>query len=262
MNLKDKRVILTGAAGGMGRIIAASLLEKGVRLAMVDANAKALEQLTNELSGDVYMVPADLSSADGCVAAIKLSKQCLGEVDILVNLAGLNSFSSFAEQDPAHIEMMMRVNVLAPMLLTRALLPDLIERNSGQLVNVGSVFGSIGFAWFATYSASKFGLRGFSESLRRELAYTNLNVTYIAPRAVKTPMNDDRVMQMGVATGMNMDEPEIIVGKIIEAIESDKKDCYFGFPESLFVRINALLPRIVDMALAGQNKIAQTFLSK
>lgn len=260
MSFKDKRIILTGAAGGMGSILAKALLERGVKLAMVDANADALQSLASKMTGDVYAVAADLSSASGCVDAVETCQQHLGQVDMLINLAGLNSFSSFAEQDPAHIEMMMRVNVLAPMLLTRALLPSFLANNSGKIVNVGSVFGSIGFAWFTTYSTSKFGLRGFSESLRRELADTNVQVAYIAPRAVKTPMNHDKIMQMGEATGMNMDEPNTIVEKIIQAIEKDKKDSYFGFPESLFVRVNALLPRLVDKALAGQNKIAKTFL--
>ncbi|MDQ6956475.1 MAG: SDR family oxidoreductase [Mariprofundaceae bacterium] len=262
MSFKDKRIILTGAAGGMGSLLAKALLQRGAKLAMVDANADALQSLASELSGDVYAVSADLSSAVGCAQAVETCQQDLGQVDMLINLAGLNSFSSFAEQDPAHIEMMMRVNVLAPMLLTRALLPSFLANNAGKIVNVGSVFGSIGFAWFTSYSTSKFGLRGFSESLRRELAGTDVQVSYIAPRAVKTPMNDAAVMKMGEATGMNMDEPDVIVEKIIQAIESDKKDSYFGFPESLFVRVNALLPRLVDKALAGQNKIAKTFLSK
>jgi len=151
------------------------------------------------------------------------------------------------------------VNLLAPMWLTRAMLPVMQEQNSGHIVNVGSIFGSIGFAYFTTYSATKFGLRGFSEALRRELADTGIKVSYIAPRAVKTPMNSDVVMRMGEATKMNMDEPELVVAKIIEAIESDKKDAYFGFPESLFVRINALLPRIVDGSLAAQNRITRAF---
>ncbi|MDQ6967674.1 MAG: SDR family oxidoreductase [Mariprofundaceae bacterium] len=262
MNLKDKRIVLTGAAGGMGSILARALLERGAKLAMVDANADALQSLATDLSEDAYPVAADLSSAEGCANAIKACQQHLGQVDMLINLAGLNGFVSFAEQDPAHIEIMMRVNVLAPMLLTRALLPSFLANNSGKIVNVGSVFGSIGFAWFATYSASKFGLRGFSEALRRELANTGVEVSYIAPRAVKTPMNDNAVMKMGEATGMNMDEPDAIVEKIIRAIEQDKKDSYFGFPEALFVRVNALLPRLVDKALAGQNKIAKTFLLK
>ena len=262
MSFKDKRIILTGAAGGMGSLLAKALLQRGAKLAMVDANADALQALVSELSGDVYAVSADLSSVAGCTGAVETCQQLLGQVDILINLAGLNFFGAFAEQDAAHIDIMMRVNVLGPMLLTRALLPSFLANNTGKVVNVGSVFGSIGFAWFTTYSASKFGLRGFSEALRRELADTDVQVAYIAPRAVKTPMNNDAVMKMGEATGMNMDEPDVIVEKIIQTIESDKKDSYFGFPESLFVRVNALLPRLVDKALAGQNKIAKTFLSK
>lgn len=262
MGLKDKRVILTGAAGGMGSILVRGLLERGAKVAMVDVNADALQLLAADLSGDVSPVAADLSSAAGCAAAVESCQQYLGQVDMLINLAGLNSFANFADEDSSRIEMMMRVNVLAPMLLTRALLPSFLAQKSGKIVNVGSIFGSIGFAWFTTYSTSKFGLRGFSESLRRELADTGVQVSYIAPRAVKTPMNNDKVMLMGEATGMNMDEPHVVVAKIIQAIETDKKDSYFGFPESLFVRVNALLPRLVDKALAGQNKIAKTFLNK
>ncbi|MDQ6954969.1 MAG: SDR family oxidoreductase [Mariprofundaceae bacterium] len=260
MNLKDKRIILTGAAGGMGSILADKLSKAGAKIAMVDANADALQVVCARLSGVIYPVAADLSSIDGCATAVDVCQQHLGQVDMLINLAGLNSFTDFSEQDPAHIEMMMRVNVLAPMLLTRALLPSFLAHNSGTIVNVGSIFGSIGFAWFSSYSASKFALRGFSEALRRELAETDIQVTYIAPRAVKTPMNDDKIMKMGEATGMNMDEPTMVVNKIIQAIESGKKDWYLGFPESLFVRVNALLPRLVDKALAGQNKIAKIFL--
>ena len=261
MNLKDKSVILTGAAGGMGSILARVLLQKGAKLAMVDANADALQALSTDMGEGAYPVVADLSTTDGCADAIKACRDALGQVDMLINLAGLNSFAAFSEEEPERIALMMRVNLLAPMLLTRALLPDLLAQKSGKIVNVGSIFGSIGFAWFSTYSASKFGLRGFSEALRRELADTGVEVSYIAPRAVKTPMNNDKVMQMGQATGMNMDEPAAVVEKIIRAIEADKKDSYFGFPESLFVRINALFPRLVDKALAGQNKIAKTFLS-
>ena len=80
------------------------------------------------------------------------------------------SFRPFSEEDPTVIERIVRLNTLVPMLLTRQLLPQLLSQGSGRIVNVGSTFGSIAFAWFATYSTSKFGLRGFSEALRRELA--------------------------------------------------------------------------------------------
>ncbi|GAV21357.1 dehydrogenase/reductase SDR family member 7B [Mariprofundus micogutta] len=258
MQINNSRIVLTGAVGGMGSILARALHAQGARLALVDANAEALEVLAKELDG-TFAASGDLSSAAACKQVADQCLALLDGVDMLINLAGVNSFTAFEDESPEKMELMMHVNLLAPMWLTRAFLPAMQQQNSGQLVNVGSIFGSIGFAYFTTYSASKFALRGFSEALRRELADTAIKVSYIAPRAVKTPMNSDAVMRMGEATGMNMDEPEAVVAKIIEAIESDKKDAYFGFPESLFVRVNALLPRVVDGALAAQNRIARAF---
>ena len=258
MQIQDSRIVLTGAAGGMGQILARALHAKGAKLALVDANADALAAMVKELDG-ALAAPGDLSSAGECKVLAAQCRELLGGVDMLINLAGINSFAAYEDEAADKIELMMHVNLLAPMWLTRAMLPVMQEQNSGHIVNVGSIFGSIGFAYFTTYSATKFGLRGFSEALRRELADTGIKVSYIAPRAVKTPMNSDVVMRMGEATKMNMDEPELVVAKIIEAIESDKKDAYFGFPESLFVRINALLPRIVDGSLAAQNRITRAF---
>jgi len=258
MQIENSRIVLTGAAGGMGQIIAKTLHARGARLALLDTNADALNGLLAELDGAVA-VPADLSSAAACQIAADQCRELLGGVDMLINLAGVNSFTAYEDESAEKIELMMHVNLLAPMWLSRALLPAMQEQDAGQIVNVGSIFGSIGFAYFTTYSATKFGLRGFSEALRRELADTAIKVSYIAPRAVKTAMNNDAIMRMGEATKMNMDEPEAVVAKIIAAIESDKKDTYFGFPESLFVRVNALFPRLVDGALAAQNRIARTF---
>ena len=258
MEWKGKRIVLTGAAGGMGRILASELHRRGAQLALVDLNAEAIAGQSGELVGS-HIVAADLSTAAGCRDAADRCSKLLGGVDILVNLAGINSFAAFEDESAERIEKMMQVNLLAPMWLTNALLPTMLEQKSGHIVNVGSIFGSIGFAYFTTYSASKFGLRGFSEALRRELADSGIAVSYIAPRAVKTPMNSDAVMRMGEAVKMNMDEPEAVVSRIVAAIEAGKKDAYFGFPESFFVRVNALLPRIVDGALAAQNRIAKSF---
>jgi len=258
MEIKNKRVVLTGAAGGMGRILAAELVKRGANLAMVDANADALADVNTQLPG-THPVQADLSSATGCSSAAEQCLEKLGGIDLLINLAGINSFAAYEDENPEKIELMLHVNLLAPMWLARAFLPAMQKNNSGRIVNVGSIFGSIGFAYFSVYSASKFGLRGFSEALRREVADTNIKITYIAPRAVKTPMNSDALMRMGEATKMNMDAPEDVVQKIIAAIDNDRKDIYFGFPESLFVRINVLFPRLVDKALAAQNRIARAF---
>jgi len=261
VEINGKRVVLTGAAGGMGRILAGELVAGGATLAMVDANAEALHKVAEELKG-THAVAGDLSTAEGCKVAAEECLQQLGGIDLLINLAGINSFAAYEDEDPNKIELIMRVNLLAPMWLTRALLPSMLEQNCGRIVNVGSIFGSIGFAYFSVYSASKFGLRGFSEALRRELADTAVDVTHIAPRAVKTPINSDTVMKMNEATKTNMDAPEVVVKKIVEAINNNRKDIYFGFPEALFVRINAILPRLVDKALVAQNRIARTFAKK
>ncbi|ATX82254.1 Short-chain dehydrogenase [Mariprofundus ferrinatatus] len=258
MNISGKRVVLTGAAGGMGRILTTELAKRGAKLALIDANGEALEAIANRIEG-AHAVTGDLASVQGCKKAADQCSELLGGIDLLINLAGLNSFAAFEDERAEKIELMMHVNLLAPMWLTRAFLPAMLDQGSGRIVNVGSIFGSIGFAYFSTYSASKFGLRGFSEALRRELADSGVGVTYIAPRAVKTPMNSDAVMRMGEATGMNMDEPVEVVEKIIAAIENDRKDVYLGFPESLFVRINGLLPRIVDGSLAAKDRIARKF---
>jgi short-subunit dehydrogenase len=258
MKLNQQRVILTGAAGGMGSILADLIVKAGAEIALVDANAEALGSLANQLSGS-HAVAGDLSSPVGCGQAIQQAMGVLGGVDVLINLAGLMSFCTYEDEDLERVQRLMQVNLIAPMLLSRAVLPKMLEQNKGQIVNVGSMFGSIGFAYFTAYSTSKFGVRGFSQALRRELAETPVTVTYVSPRSVKTPINTGPIMQMGEATKMNMDEPEVVAGKIFRAIEADKKEAYFGFPESLFARLNGVLPGIVDNATRVQNRIARTF---
>jgi short-subunit dehydrogenase len=258
MSLNGKRIILTGAAGGIGSLLARELDRQDAQLALVDANAAALAQLADEL-GQAHAVPGDLSSAEGCEAVVSAALHLLGGVDILVNLAGLMSFRAIEDEDPAYLQTLMQVNLIAPMLLSRLVIPHFHAQGSGHIVNVGSIFGSINFAYFTAYSTSKAGVRGFSEALRRELADSHIDVTYIAPRAVRTPLNTDVIMRMGEATGMNMDEPEQVAAKIAAAIARRDKDVYLGFPEKLFVRINAILPRLVDKAVAAQNRTTRDF---
>ncbi len=115
----------------------------------------------------------------------------------------------------------------------------MITARRGQIVNVGSIFGSIGFPCFASYSASKFALRGFSEALRRELADSGVTVTYVAPRFTRTGFNHGAVARMADALRMNQDEPETVARDVVDAIERDGRNRYFGWPEKFFVRINS-----------------------
>jgi len=260
--MNNKRILLTGAAGGIGSLLARLLLADGARLCLTDVNDAGLKTLRESLGTDaVVTVAGDIGNATDRTHIVNTALQHSGAIDILINAAGINPFGVYAEQDDAIIQKTMEVNAIGPMLMTRAVLPTLLEQNSGQIVNIGSTFGSIGFAWFSAYSASKFALRGFSQSLRRELAETGIEVTYIAPRAVKTAINSQEVYDMANAVKMNMDEPEVVAQQIMTAIRQRKKECHLGFPESLFVRINAIFPGLVDRATRKQNREARKFAS-
>jgi short-subunit dehydrogenase len=258
--MENKRIILTGAGGGIGGQLATRLAEAGARLVLVDLNAQALEERRQALGpGRVHTLCADITDTNERERIVSETQGRFGGIDILINSAGINPFGDFARQPAELIRKTLEINTLAPMLLTRAVLPTLLAQGSGQIVNVGSAFGSIGFAWFSAYSASKFALRGFSQALRRELADTGIGVTYVAPRAVRTGINSQQVYDMAQAVRMNFDEPEFVAHRIVEAVRSRRKECYIGFPESLFVRINGLLPGLVDRALRKQNRRARDF---
>jgi short-subunit dehydrogenase len=256
MKLDKARVILTGAGGGIGSEVARRLTAQGARLALLDHNEAALKQTLEQIGKTAHqpiLLPVDLLDASARSNAVDEAMKAMGGVDMLINNAGLLSFRPFSDEDPEMINRIVQLNTLVPMQLSRQVVQYMLDQGKGRIVNVGSTFGSIAFAWFAAYSTSKFALRGFSEALRRELEDTGVEVTYVAPRAVKTKLNSSAIYRMAESVNMNMDEPEWVAERIVEAIKKGRKDVYLGFPESLFVRINALLPRLVDGALKKQN---------
>ena len=265
MEWTDRRVLLTGAAGGIGGCLARQLAAAGARLALADRDAGGLQRLREELRdaggprGAAHVaLPTDLSDPEQACALVARAEAALGGVDVLINNAGLLSFRPLEDERPEDTARLFAVNVVAPVLLSRSVLPGFRRRGAGRIVNIGSIFGSIGFAWFASYSASKFALRGFSEALRRELAGPGIGVTYVAPRATRTPLAAT-FGRMAAAVKMNLDEPESVARRILRAVERDGKDRYLGFPECVFVRLNALLPRLIDRAVARQDALAEPF---
>ncbi len=266
MNLNNCRTLLTGASGGIGRHLAVNLAKQGAKLILVGRRIDALNTLRDDImrstGHESVVIAADISQSEGRQSLLDQIRRRVGGVDLLINNAGITDFHVFNEQDPEVINRIFQTNVIAPIQLIRALLPDMLAQNQGRIVNIGSTFGSIGFAYFSTYSSSKFAIRGFSESLRRELDGTGVEVCYLAPRAVKTTANSEAVYRMAEATNMHMDEPEEVADFIVKSITKDKVIAYYGWPEKLFVRINALLPRFVDNALRKQNRIISQFSSR
>jgi len=263
--IRGKNVLLTGATGGIGSEVAQLLLENNCQLGLVGRSEPKLQQLNERFSRyqkQFITVQADINNTVERQLCLRHTREYFGNLDILINLAGTMDFNSFYRQDEETIEKIFHTNTLAPIKLCRDVLPSMLAANNGHIVNVGSIFGSIAFAYFTTYSASKFALRGFSEALRRELADTPIKISYIAPRAVKTSLNSKAVYAMAKEVNMTLDSPKLVAQQIVSAIANDRKDVFLGFPEALFVRINALLPRLVDFGTRNQNRVAQKYLNQ
>jgi len=255
MHLESKRILLTGAAGGIGAHLRQLLAARSARLGLLDRGPEAsasLAEAARDLPSDCVVIDADITSADDRRRAVQAMHQAFGGIDMLINLAGVLDFRPFAEADPGTITRLLQVNVEAPLLLAREVLPEMTARGSGRIVNIGSMFGSIAFPCFAAYSAGKFALRGFSQALRRELTGTGVGVSYVSPRAVRTAFNPDIIHHMAERGLMRMDDADWVAARIVQAIERDRDEVYLGFPESLFARINALWPRLVDRSVNKQ----------
>jgi short-subunit dehydrogenase len=250
VSFSQMRVLVVGGSGGLGALICAGLRREGAVVTVLDRLAPA--------RSDEFL-RHDLASSEGIEAAA--ADVAARTWDIIINLAAIQHFGPVEGQTPGHLLASYLVNLVAPVRLTQAALPGMKARRRGQIVNVGSIFGSINFAHFATYSSAKAGLRGFSQALRRELAGSGVEVTYVAPRAVRTPLNSPQVMAFAKLTRMTMDEPFEIAGRIVEAIRARKRDVYFGFPEALLVPINAVFPGLVDRALLGGDRRAAAFFA-
>lgn len=260
--LSNKKIIITGATGGIGAPLVKLLAKENAELFLLSSRTENLQKLQEEIGktdSKINLIEADLSSSDGIKnAAEKVSK--IVDVDILINLAGISYFGSLGLQKFEEIEKLYNVNVLAPTILSQAVLPEMIKNRSGHIVNIGSIFGSIAFPFFATYSASKSALRGFSEALSREVCDSQINVSYVAPRAVKTSINEGDVSKFLAETKTVIDEAEAVAKKILKIVKNPKSYSYFGFPECLFVRLNYLLPSLVSSSLTKQSEIAKRIL--
>ncbi|MEY4642907.1 MAG: hypothetical protein RLZZ227_2901 [Pseudomonadota bacterium] len=254
MQLTHKTILITGATGGIGSELSRLLAAHGVRLVLTCMNATLLATLRDELGAQHHSVAADVSTRDGRQAIVDACTAA-GGIDAVVNLAGILNFNLFEAQSEAVIERILQVNTVAPILLTRQLLPQLRQRPQARILNVGSIFGSIGHPGFVAYCASKAAVRTFSEALARELADTSVSVAYIAPRATETPLNSDKVNALNLALGNKSDTPAHVAQEIVALLASDQQLRYLGWPEKLFVRVNALLPAVVHSALVKKLSI-------
>ena len=258
MKLENKRILLTGADGGIGSNIAKQLHEQGCQLILVGRQESSLRELNKSIGNRHAVVAADLTTESDREKLYTTTKKS-GGIDGIINNAGISEFTFIEQQDSAALERLISINLIAPMILCQMYIPLLKQKAEAFILNMGSTFGSIGYPGFSAYAASKFGMRGYTETLRRELADSNIQVMYLAPRATSTPINSSAVIEMNEKLGNAMDDPAIVADALITMLKTNKTSGYIGWPEKLFVRVNSLFPKIVDNALRGKLSTIRNF---
>lgn len=261
MKIEGKKILLTGASGGIGSALAVELSRAGAHLVLCGRRADSLESLRARIAHPERHVCCCFDMAKVNQAFMLELMQPLGMVDMVINNAGVGEFGWLEDQSFENIEQQVKTNLMAPIMLTHSILP--LMKKPGMIVNIGSCLGAIGYPGYSVYSATKFGLRGFSESLNRELSQENISVIYIAPRATSTHFNHNIVDQMNAALGNATDTPEQVARMVLSSIEAEKIITTIGWPEKLFVYINAIFPSVVNNAIAKKiNMIKQYAKSK
>ncbi|MDB2705098.1 SDR family oxidoreductase [Pseudomonadota bacterium] len=258
--LKNKTILLTGASGGIGSEIAKLLSSHGAKLILVGRSQVNLQTLNDQLGGQHYVIEADISTSEGRQTILSSCQQYEDKLDILINNAGIGQFSLFSELSEDEITAIININLTSTMLLSKSLLPLLLTRPQAQIVTIGSILGSIGFPGSTVYCASKFGSRGFTEALRRELLDTNVSVRYFAPRATKTALNNEYVEAMNDELGTHMDNANDVAQQLLLFLNGESANKYLGWPEKLFVRINSVLPGVVEKSIYKKLAVIKRYL--
>ena len=252
MQLEGKRALITGAGSGIGRALAIEAAQRGMTVGLCGRRPEPLYETVSLMRpGSHVVLYGDITDARIRGNLRDLLLQTWGGLDVLVNNAGVVAVGPLSRTSDDDLERMFRTNLLAPAALIRELTPMLQRARPSRIVNIGSVFGDIAYPLFGAYSATKFGLRGLSNAMRRELRHRGIGVTYAAPRATKTGAAgefDHLVEPMQ----MKLDAPEKVAREIWRAVARDADTAYAKGPERLFVMVERLFPFLVDRAISKQ----------
>jgi 3-oxoacyl-[acyl-carrier protein] reductase len=223
-SLEGKVAIVTGAGRGIGKAISVSLARAGCRVVLAARTREQIEAVHKEIlsrGGDALAVPTDLTVDDDIQRLVDKSQGKWGGVDILINNAGWGKRASVVSASLTDWDRTFRLNVRAPMVLAKAVLPYMIAKNEGAVINIASVSGKTGEANGAAYSASKFGLIGFTQSLYEEVREHGIKVSVILPGFVDTPM----IPPVKHLDRSKMIQPEDIADAVMFVLKSPPTCC-------------------------------------
>lgn len=223
-SVKGKNAIITGAGKGIGKAVAIALAQEGVNVGLVARTLSDLESLAEELKQygvKVSLSIANVADIDAVNAAVLHIKNDLGSIDILVNNAGTASFGKFLELEPSRWEEIVKINLFGAYYTARAVLPEMIEKQSGDIINISSTAGKNGAAVTSAYSASKFALIGMSESLMQEVRKHNIRVSTLTPSTVASDMAKDLKLTDG--NPEKVMQPEDLAELIIAQLKLNRR---------------------------------------
>jgi len=247
--LRDVVALVTGASSGIGRAVAERLAGEGARLLLHGRDAARLGEVAAATGGTP--LAADLADP---IAAEELAATAVavhGRVDVLVASAGLGWSGPFVEMSELELREVVAVDLVAPLALTRALLPGMLRRGSGHLVLVGSVAGRTGVAGEAAYAAAKAGLDAFAESLRLELAGSGVDVTVVLPGAVRTPFFEHRGRPYGRRHPRPV-TPDLVADRLVAAVREARDEVWVP-------RWLAVAPAVRAVAPGAYRRLAGRF---
>jgi len=253
-NLQGKRALVTGAAAGIGRAIALELAGQGCHLFLLDINYDGLEKLvaeTEPFGVETFIQRCDLTQRgelERCVSNLKLRWDTL---DLLVNNAGIAYYGPTAKMSEAQWDKLLGINLLAPIHLTRLLLPVLLERPEAHILNVCSIAGLVAGGRFAAYHVSKFGLVGFSEALRAEYGRKGLGVTALCPGPARTglystAMSDAEHKTVPSPPGWICTTEQTIARKAITGIKRNRRLVLVSPLAHILYQAKRFIPGLLD----------------
>ena len=223
--MKNKKAIITGGSRGLGKATAIAFAKEGIDVAITGRNEKALKETVSELETigvkATYAV-FDVGNYEEVKIGIKSIIDTLGTVDILVNNAGIAAFGTFNDMEVSQWSQIIQTNVMGMYYVTKEVLPYLIDKNEGDIINVSSTAGLSGNASTSAYSASKFAVIGMSESLMKEVRKNNIRVCTLTPSTIASDMSID----LGIATKDSEDsvlQPEDFAELIVAGLKLPRR---------------------------------------
>lgn len=225
--IAGKVAVVTGGSRGLGPLIARALARRGMDVALAARTTAELQQVAESIAKPgvrTLAVTADVTTEAGRDELVKRTHAELGPIAILVNNAGIENTAAYDEQDPAEIARMVEVNLVAPMLLSRAVLPSMLEHGEGHIVNMASLAGKLGLAYDIAYSSSKSGLIQFTEGLRAEYHGRGVSASVICPGFVEdVGMYANLSAETGVRASRmaGTSPPAKVVSAVVRAIRRD-----------------------------------------